>query len=206
MGEVYTVRRSTWTRILVPLAVMILLAALVVPILWFYYERANIDRLNEEMRRLGGYAEIPEGASDPWRFHIQLIVDLNNTSVGDEQFARLQRVPGFKHVEILGLEWTRITDRSLEVLEGYPGLITLNLSRTGVTDTGMESLAKLPALNSISLSGTTLTDAGLDSLIRNRQYLVSIDVTRTQVTAEGLRRLRKAFPQVYITPDAPPGP
>jgi hypothetical protein len=190
----------------VPLVVIVVLAPVVVPILWFYHERDNIYRLNEEAHRLGGGAEIPEGAFVLWGFQIQVVADLNGPNVGDDELARLQRMPGFRHVQALDLGGTRITDRSLEVLEGCPRLFTLDLSRTGVTDKGMESLAKLPYLSGIGLSRTEVTDAGLDALIRSRPDLRRVDLTRTKVTAEGLRKLREAFPQIYIRPEEPGGP
>jgi len=181
---------------------MIALAAPIVSgAVWFSCEQANIHHLQDDASRLGGDAEIPEGGINFGRWSIQLIVDLRSSKVGDEEFARLERMPGFQHVSILSLAGSRITDKSLKLLENYPGLLSVNLSHTGVTDKGMESLAKLPSLSGIDLAGTNVTDAGLDALIRSRRYLVGVDLTKTKVTAEGLRRLSKAFPQVYITPD-----
>ncbi|MFI5455637.1 MAG: hypothetical protein ACHRXM_09315 [Isosphaerales bacterium] len=194
----------TRKRVVLPV-VLIVLAGLAAPIVsrevWLLREQSNIHHLHEEARRLGGDAEIPEGGIDYWGWRIQLIVDLSNSKVGDEELARLQRMPGFQHLSMLSLAGSRITDKSLKLLESYPGLISVNLSHTGVTDKGLESLAKLPSLSNINLSGTNVTDAGLDALIRSRRYLVGVDLTKTKVTAEGLRRFSEAFPQVYITPD-----
>jgi hypothetical protein len=202
MTKVDTVPRAARPRRWVHLAAAIVLAPFIL-LARCSFERANIHALHEEAVRLGGYAEIPEGGIDiPWGLQIQLIVDLASPAVDDEVFDRLQRMPGFKHVQILTLGGSRITDKSLQVLENYPGILSLNLSGTGVTDRGMVSLAKLPALSGIGLSGTNVTDAGLDALIRSRLDLRSIDLTGTKVTAEGLRRLSKAFPQIYITPGA----
>jgi Leucine Rich repeat len=202
MNKADSAPRATRPRRWVQLAAAIVLAPFIL-LARCSLERANIDALHEEARRLGGYAEIPEGGMDlPWGLQIQVILDLAGPAVDDEVFGRLQHMPGFKHVQILSLGGTRITDRSLKLLENDRWILSLNLSRTAVTDRGMESLTKLPSLSGLELSGTDVTDAGLDVLTRSRLDLRSIDLTGTRVTAEGLRRLTKAFPQIYIKPGA----
>ncbi len=69
-----------------------------------------------------------------------------------------------------------------------------------ITDRGMESIAKIPWLGNLRLSGIAVTDHGIEKLAnRSGSWdLRGLDLTDTNVTAEGVRKLSKAFDFLVI--------
>ena len=189
------------------LAIFIGLIVLAVPVvyivrleLWRRHELAGIHRMAVEAQRLGGDASIPPGSVDYLARKIGLLVELTSPHAGDEEFARLASMPAFKHLHTLNLSDTRITDKSLQRLEYNPTLTGIVLSRTKITDKGLESIVTLPWLSVLYMAGTDVTDRGIDTLVKRSGswQLLSIDLTDTKVTAEGVRKLSKAFGSIFI--------
>jgi len=194
-------RRGCWWATLVGL---IVIAGLAVPIvrwgLWMRGERASVEHLAEEARRFGGDAGIPEGGVNFSERKIDVFLDLARSNLGDEEFARLAGMPAFRHLHTIDLSDTRITDKSLQLLEHNPTLIGVNLSRTKISDEGLESIAKLPWLSTLELTGTNVTDRGMDALVKRSGSwdLRGLGLTDTKVTAEGVRKLSKVFDFLVI--------
>jgi hypothetical protein len=190
------VRSGCRLSILVGLA---LLACLSIPIirwqLWLSRERANVEQLAEEARRFGGNASIPEGGIDFSERKMDVFLDLARSPIGDEEFARLASMPAFRHTRRLDLSDTRISDKSLRLLEHNPELTVLDVSGTQITDKGLASLVNIPFLNEIGAARTIVTDRGLEALAERSGswHLRGLDLTDTHVTAEGVRRICKAF-------------
>jgi hypothetical protein len=158
-------------------------------------EDSNRRSLTEEVRRLGGRADVPEGGFDFMSGTALIHADLERSTITDEIFASLSRMPAFRRITIMSLADTRITDKGLKSLEGNAALVALDLSRTGITDAGFESLSTIRWLNNLNMSGTKVTDAGLE-ILRERCSPTSrmmLDVTDTAVTEDGARKLMEAF-------------
>lgn len=84
----------------------------------------------------------------------------------------------------------RCTDATLAQLAPVASLIVdAELARTRVTDKGMHALAGFPNLRSLDLSGTAVTSAGTADLM-GVPNLESLNLTHTQVTREGIARLQ----------------
>ncbi len=168
--------------------------------LWVKRELASVHQLAEEARRYGGTAGVPPGGINCSEREIGVILELGNADVGDEEFASLALMRSFKDLIALDLSDTRITDKSLELLGKASDLALLNLSRTRITDEGLESIARLPKLGSLYLAGTAVTDRGMDILVKTRgsRPLGNIDLIDTKVTADGVRKLSKAFKSLVI--------
>ncbi len=168
-------------------------------------KNVEIDRLNAEAKKLGGSAGNAGDASD-------IFLDLTGTGIGDEGFARLARMDGFKWVGILSLADTRITDASSERLADHPTLGMIDLSRTNITDKSMPYLITFKYVFSVRLAGTGITDAGLEALKAIPEVSPyqsgSIDLTDTKVTEAGVQNLVKNWKGsrtniVYGTSQAP---
>jgi hypothetical protein len=162
-------------------------------------QREAVDALLKEVQRLGGQADYQtdfEGSV------VGLLVDLSGTNANDQVFVALARMPGFRHVNNLGMSDTRVTDQSLQILSQIrpPGLRDLNVARTRVGNGGLETITNLSTLSTLDLVGTEITDRGLEVFAArsSSKYLGSIDLTDTWVTAAGIARLSKAFPSLSI--------
>ncbi|MHC4939080.1 MAG: c-type cytochrome domain-containing protein [Planctomycetota bacterium] len=111
-------------------------------------------------------------------------------AIGDKQIAALGGLR--KHIAILSLGGTGVTDKAMLGIVKIPNLVRLDLQNTGVTDAGLEALGKAkPAhLRRINLYGTEVSDAGLDTL-STLPALAEVYVWETKVTEGGVRRLQQ---------------
>jgi hypothetical protein len=159
---------------------------------------------DEGLKALRGHTALPQ-------------LDLSGTRITD---AGLRELKDLKHLRMLAVRATRVTDAGLAELSALTGLQDLQLNGTKVTDAGMKHLQKLRGLRRLALNGTAVTAAGLNhlkdlpglrtlALARTKlgdadlaiftspqhfKALRDLQVDGTQVTAQGLSRLRKARP------------
>lgn len=164
-----------------------------------WLEKSRFDRFSAEVARSGGSAE--NGALEYVFFSVGGInVDLSSTATDDDDLERLTHDELFKEVASLSLAGTRITDRSVVMLVGFPGIGFLDLSRTSVTDRGLASMSRSRPYR-LNLSGTNVTDTTLELMEQEAKRFTDsqIDLTDTKVTEERVRALGAAEPQWYIT-------
>jgi len=171
-----------------------------------YYEGVPFRRFCTEVEKLGGHArdEDFEGFS----FTVESIeLDLSGTATDDDALERLTRDSVFQRVRSLSLAGTRITDRSLAVLDAGQGFHSLDLSHTSITDRGIRSISRFSP-RMLKLSGTCVTDATLDLIEQQAKRAPDriIDVTDTQVTYKRVRELGKAHPTIHITHESSQSP
>ncbi len=81
-------------------------------------------------------------------------------------------------------------------LRGLTGLKSLDLSGSQVTDAGLVHLAHLKNLDELLLSDH-ITDAGLPKLA-GLSGLSYLNLAKSKVTKEGVRKLEKALPKCKI--------
>jgi len=123
-------------------------------------------------------------------------LSIENTRVTD---AGMEHMKGLTKLRSLSLRNTGITDAGLEHLTGLTNLVTLSLKDTQITDAGLEHLKGLTKLERLLLLSTDITDAGLEHL-KGLTNLRSIKLLlRTQVTDEGVKKLKQALPYCRIT-------
>ena len=101
------------------------------------------------------------------------------------------------HIMTVDLANSDATDASVALLAGFTHLTSLDVSRTTITGSTLGELASLAFLSRINLYGTALDDAGLDALAAF-PALESAYVWQTNVTEEGVARLRDALPKAEI--------
>jgi hypothetical protein len=192
---------SLRTWLLVGMILLAMLGALVGPKgCWYLRASTQLDQLSAEARRLGGQTYVEEGGIDFQHERIETGLDLNHARIIDDDFARIATLPGFRSVNSLNLTDTPITDRSVGLLRNNMALIALDLSRTKVTDNCLDSLAAIPGLHVLKMSGTSVSDAGLEVLIAKLPPTAAcmLDLTDTDVTEEGVRKLSVKFNQWNI--------
>jgi hypothetical protein len=73
----------------------------------------------------------------------------------------------------------------------------IDLTGTAVDDKDLESLKNIVNLKGIDLQGTQISDAGLDHLCAI-ESLKSISLGRSNVTREGVARLKKTRPNWHV--------
>src|SRR5262249_34926079 len=140
------------------------------------------------------------------------------TDAGLKHFLQIPRLGG------LSLD-APITDAGLDTLKKHPSLAALHLHRTKVTPKALETLATfpkiqelildgipitdgnisqiiswMPRLRSLGLRGTAITDTGLDAL-KGMKELSLLTVSAPKVTAEGVKKLAAAAPELNIYSD-----
>jgi Leucine-rich repeat (LRR) protein len=113
------------------------------------------------------------------------IMDLNLSfaeQIGDEG---VSVVKNWKNLRRLNVRGTKITDLTLEMLEGVPTLEALDIGFAQLTDVGPEHLTSLTRLRRLALGGNKLTDTGLQFL-RQLPQLNYLDLSGMQRTDSGL--------------------
>ena len=104
-----------------------------------------------------------------------------------------------RHIAILGLGRTKITDKAVLEINKLPKLVRLEVFRTGITDKGVLELAKNgpPELRRLNLYGTGVTDAGVTALASLRR-LERLYLWDTRASAAGVRMLSVSLPKCRI--------
>lgn len=113
------------------------------------------------------------------------IEDLNlyfAEQISDEGTAILR---SWKHLKRLNLHGTKITDSTLEILEGVTSLEWLDIGWAQITDTGLDHLSSLNNLRALAMGGNKLTSASLQ-VLRQLPQLEYLDIGGTQRTDSGL--------------------
>jgi len=131
----------------------------------------------------------------------------------------LAGVPDPTSVRNLSLCRARITDKGLSRFAGTKNLKWLDLSFTGATDDGLKNFAANRNLKQLFLEGTQITAASLPLIgtftlleeldlsrlaigdndlahLRSLKRLEEFNTDNTQITADGLKKLRTALPKL----------
>ena len=103
-------------------------------------------------------------------------------------------------LQTLFLNNTHVTDEGIRHLRHMMTLRTLALHETQITDTALEDVGQLVNLEEwLGLSNTKVSDAGLSKLT-NLKKLRNLNLIGTDVSRDGLIRLRTALPQTMVSP------
>ncbi len=119
----------------------------------------------------------------------------HESATGDRQIAALS--PVRRHVTVLNLARTGVTDRGLDLVGQMERLTHLDLRGTAVSDRGIARLAGLEQLRYLNLYGTAVTDSALETLA-GLQNLRAVYLWQTEVTATAAADLRAALPDAVI--------
>ncbi len=133
---------------------------------------------NATDRAIARFRSIPPGLA-------HLMIDY--TSAGDETIVSI--VEQQRALDMVSLNGTNITDRTLSALGKLESLGILSLKRTKITDAGLKALVPLQRLYILHLENTSITDAGLVD-INKLQRLFILRLDNTGVTDEGILQLR----------------
>ncbi len=127
--------------------------------------------------------------------HLRLL-SLSDTQISDKGICGLSGLAG---VEGLRLHSTDISDEALRcVLKNFPRLKSLNLGYTQIGDEGVKALGNLPDIEILYLEGTRITDQGLTTLA-NCKKLRELELAGTAVTPKGIAQLKRALPGCEVS-------
>jgi len=166
-------------------SLLVLMTAVALPCSWIAVERQQRREAVAFVQGLGGrvtFAEAPTG------FHSLFLermtrrawntlgdesvlcvatIDLNDTQVGDKEFAELARYKrGLSGMRQLDISFTNLTDSSLRALDAFPDLEALWIGETKTTEDGLRFIEGLPKLQCIGLGRQHITTRGLEHLSR----------------------------------------
>lgn len=168
---------------------------------------ADLDGLSKlsELRQLSlGFNAISDlGLAELGTLSRLQKLDLRDTRAGDQVVRQVARLPLLQQ---LMLSHSAVTDEGLKCLATHPKLTSLWLDRTQISDVGLLALAPQPNLGALLLNDCPISDQGLAAIDEHRfPSLNYLDVSKTQVTAEGVSQLplgnlrRLSFPDVAMT-------
>lgn len=106
-----------------------------------------------------------------------------------KDYSLLERKPD---TVVLQMANPDVTDSTLNYLRGMTNLKELDLNDTQVTDAGLSVLKGLPALRSLRLKNTRITDRGFRDILAEKESLMQLDLTGTQVDHETAQAWRSA--------------
>lgn len=109
----------------------------------------------------------------------------------------VRNLGGLNNLQTLLLPENPIGDEGMETISRLTQLKILDLSNCGLTDTSVAALEELDDVKHLLLAGNAITDAAIEHLIE-MDALSRVDLGDTDVSLEGMRRLRDAFPSITI--------
>lgn len=101
-------------------------------------------------------------------------------------------------IAVLVLSGTAVTNAACANFDKLPRLVRLELAGTRINDAGLAKLAA-KELRELDLSKTTVTNATARALGRLPQ-LATVNLSDTKVTADAIAELKKAKPDLAVTP------
>ena len=121
-------------------------------------------------------------------------------SVTDKTLEAL--APVKRHVAMLTLDLTKVTNKAVGTIAGMPNLVRLDLQRTAIDDKGVEALVASPPrhLKRLNLYGTAVSDASVAALSR-LTGLRELFLWQSKVSPSGIRQLRSLLPDCRVQAD-----
>ncbi|MDA0806845.1 MAG: hypothetical protein O2983_03785 [Planctomycetota bacterium] len=143
---------------------------------------------------------------------------ISNTAITDKGLSELRKLPGLRMLHILG---TVATGSGLDGLAESGKLTNLSFSAAHLDAVGVRTIAKIESLKSLELHAALIEEkellplremTGLWSInleyssvtdwsvswLSNLKSLRQINIGNTLVTKDGVRRLRKRIPDIYV--------
>ncbi|XDD51251.1 hypothetical protein AB3N59_05655 [Leptospira sp. WS92.C1] len=111
----------------------------------------------------------------------------------------MQYLAIFPNLETLSLDDSKITDEGLRQISTLPKLGSLSLVRTKITNKGIEYISKSKMITSLSLDEISTIDDGCIPHLLKMKQLTTLELSGTNFSEQGLKRLRKGLPKAGVT-------
>ena len=153
----------------------------------------GVVRVNDEMDDTKAAADLPQQP-----FRLTYVNLAGNPKVRN---AGLAAFDGCKHLTVLRINETPVTDEGLAYFKGCKNLEILALQGTEIGDAGLANFKDFKNLTHLSFDDTQVTDKGL-AYFKGCDKLETLAQRGSKVTKAGLDDFRKALPKCSI--DSPP--
>jgi hypothetical protein len=114
-----------------------------------------------------------------------VVLTLKGTEVRDDDLRNVGRLTA---LEVLDLEYTKITDAGVRHLAGLKHLRNLSIGGTKITDESLRTIGKLSTLEDLLMESTAVGDDGV-AYLSDLRNLRSLDLGKTKVGDDGLAQL-----------------
>ncbi len=114
-------------------------------------------------------------------------IDFTDIPIGDADLAPVAKLPYLRTVVLRG---TKVTDAGLAVFKDCQHLETVDLSHSVISGTGLRDLHFSP-IRDLNLSNSKFGDRGIANLVEIGHHLLRLNLAATQITDEGLERLKR---------------
>ena len=205
------IRRRFSSRWRAPLIVLAVIAVLVLGVYGLRRQARVAEYRAARSRMASQIADIKAGETDTLtaidpRFIDNLFedpecvakvrkLDLIWGDVSDERFGRLKGLPNVQEITFYDISGA---DVFLKRIRGMPSVESMSFSGMGLGEEGVRHLGSFPNLKSLSFGQTHLTDAELLQL-GNLAQLERLHIgNTTQVSDEGIEKLRQALSNCKI--------
>jgi len=121
-------------------------------------------------------------------------VDFTHMGAKDADLEPLQHI---KHLQMLILAYTDITDDGLKYIADLPRIHQISLKGTKITDEGLKHLSTLTSVEELDLSDTGVSDTGMPNIAK-MSGLKKIYLNGTRVTFQGRKVISESLPDTTI--------
>ncbi|EMO86271.1 hypothetical protein [Leptospira santarosai] len=105
----------------------------------------------------------------------------------------------FPNLQTLNLEDSKVTDESLKQISTLPKLDDLTLGRTKITNKGIEYISKSKTVRILYLNEIATIDDGCILHLLKMKQLTTLELSGTDISEQGLKKLRKGLPKTGVT-------
>lgn len=138
----------------------------------------------------GGLGTLPPSSGLQW-------LDLSRLPIENADVLRLISDPS--GLTQLSLEATKITSGITPLVARCVAIEELDLSFTGIGDSTIKAIPPAAPLDTLWLTGSLVSDKAIEK-IASIKSLTAVDLQRTQVTEDGILRLRQLRPDLNVNP------
>jgi Leucine-rich repeat (LRR) protein len=187
---------------------LLLVAVVAVPLAWKVNRARNQRLVVAEIERLNGHmyydyernfnvglstSVVPQPPGPNWLrefLGIDYFADIVHVNVRGPQVANdtLARIASLPHLQLLGVDSDRITDRGVAMVASSKELISFGVASKSVTVASIDHLQGLPNLQFLRCSGSQVNDSWIEHIARLKS-LDTLALNHTQVTDQGLAGL-----------------
>ncbi|MDI7158323.1 hypothetical protein QMM53_17620 [Leptospira santarosai] len=105
----------------------------------------------------------------------------------------------FPDLKTLTLDDSKITDEGLKQIAELSKLDDLSLGRNKITNKGIEYISKSKTITKLSLNNVQGVDDGCIPHLLKMKQLTMLELSLTNITEQGLKKLRKGLPKAGVT-------